>query len=105
MMVQIPEGWAEHPVYRGGEQVGFFCVRGNEIHCYRLESAQGRWLTRQDLERLTTPIFKEYGHLITKVRKANMAGHRFVTRLGFKPTADDGTNIHYRAERLNHARL
>lgn len=105
MMVPIPEGWSEHPVYRGGEQVGFFCVLLNEIHCYRLESAKGHWLTRQDLERLTTPLFIQYGHIVTKVRKANTAGHRFVTRLGFVATTDEGDNIHYRAERLNHARL
>ena len=104
-MLPIPDGWAEHPVMRGGKQVGFFCVQANEIHCFRLDSAKGHWLTRQDLEQLTAPIFKEYGHLITKVRKANTTGHRFVTRLGFAPTADDGINIHYRAERLHHARL
>jgi hypothetical protein len=104
-MMAAPAGWAEHPVYRHGEQVGFFCVQGNEIHCYRLDSAQGRWLTRQDLERLTAPIFRQHGHLITKVRKANLAGHRFVMRLGFAATGDDGTNIYYRTERLRHARL
>lgn len=89
---------------RDGEQVGFFCVQGSEIHCYRLESSKGRWLTRQDLERLTAPLFRQFGHITTRVRKANMAGHRFVTRLGFVATADDDTNIHYRAERLHHAR-
>ena len=104
-MLPIPDGWTEHPVYRDGQQVGFFCVLGNEIHCYRLESSKGCWLTRQDLERLTAPIFEQYGHLITKVRQSNAAGHRFVSRLGFEATADDDTNIYYRAERLHHARL
>ena len=103
-MMQIPEGWTEHPIYRDGCQVGFFCVQGNEIHCYRLESAKGRWITRQDLERLTVPLFKQYGCIITKVRKANTIGHRFVTRLGFAATASDDLNIYYRAERLHHAR-
>ena len=101
----IPDGWTEHPIYRSGQQVAFFCVKDNEIHCYRLESARGNWLTRQDLERLTAPIFTQSGHLLTKVRKANPVGHRFVPRLGFHATHDDDTNIHYRAERLNHARL
>ena len=104
-MLPIPNGWTEHPVLREGQQVGFFCVMGNEIHCYRVESFNGRWLTRQDIERLTAPLIQQYGHVTTKVRKANSAGHRFVTRLGFKAMADDGTNIHYKAERLHHARL
>jgi hypothetical protein len=104
-MMPIPDGWTGHPVMRGGEQVGWFCVQGNEIHCYRLDSAQGHWLTRQDLERLTAPIFKEHGHLVTKVRKSNAAGQRFVTRLGFAATGSDDHNIHYRTERLRHARL
>ncbi|MBI2725397.1 MAG: hypothetical protein HYX42_04020 [Polaromonas sp.] len=90
---------------RSGQKVAFFMVKGNEIHCMRGESHKGRWLTRQDLERLTAPIFREYGHLTTKVSSHNSAGQRFVRRLGFYALSDDGTNIYFRAERLNHARL
>lgn len=104
-MLPIPYGWVEHPVIRNGEQVGFFCTQGNEIHCYRLESAKGRWLTRQDLERLTAPLFEQYGHIVTKVRKTNAAGQIFVTRLGFYATGEDDNIIYYKAERLTHARL
>jgi len=102
--MRAPDGWTEHPVYRQGQRVGFFCVQGNEIHCHRLDSAQGHWLTRQDLERLTAPLFAQFGHLTTKVRQGNAAGHRFVTRLGFHATGSDNDNIYYRAERLHHAR-
>lgn len=103
-MLPIPDGWDETPVIRSGKQVGFFCTLNNEIHCYRLESAKGSWITRQDLERLTAPLFKQYGYITTKVRKSNAQGHKFVTRLGFEATADDGTNIYYTAKRLKHAR-
>ncbi|MDB5887017.1 MAG: hypothetical protein JWR74_3188 [Polaromonas sp.] len=104
-MMPTPEGWTGHPVFRRGQQVGTFFVQDNEIHCYRLDNAAGAWLTRQDLERLTAPIFARFGHLVTKVRKSNAAGQRFVTRLGFAATGSDDHNIHYRTERLRHARL
>lgn len=101
----LADGWVEHPIYRSGQKVAFLLVKDNEIHCYRLDAVKGRWLPRKDLDRLTTSIFEQYGHLVTQVRKANATGHQFVTRLGFYPTSDDGENIHYRAERLKHARL
>lgn len=101
----FPPGWATHPVYRAGELAGFFCTLGNEIHCHRMQSFRGRWLTRQDLERLTRPLFEKYGHLTTKVRKANACGQKFVGRLGFVPSGEDETTIHYTAERLHHARI
>jgi hypothetical protein len=103
--VRLPDGWIEHPIYRSGQKVAFFLVKENEIHCLRLNDVKGKWLTHQALKQLTRPIFKQYGHLITKVRQDNHTGHRFVTRLGFAETSRDETNIYYRAERLNHARL
>lgn len=102
--MKLPDGWAEYPIHRGEQKVGFFFVKNNEIHCFRLDSAKGNWLTRQDLERLTAPIFRQYGHLTTKVKKTNFQGQRFVTRLGFYVASEDDDTINYRAERLNHAR-
>jgi hypothetical protein len=101
----FPDGWDFFPVYRHGELAGFFCTRENEIHCYRLSNYAGRWFTRQDLERLTKPLFDKYGEIITKVRDANDTGHEFVERLGFVPYDTDSECILYRAERIKHARL
>jgi len=102
--MRLPDGWREVPVYHGDKQVGLFFVKANEIHCCRLASVTGRWLTRQVLEQLTAPIFEQYGHLLTSVGKTNTTGQRFVTRLGFDATHADDTNIYYKAERLKHAR-
>jgi hypothetical protein len=100
----FPDGWDFIPVYRKGQLAGFFCTQGAEIHCFRIESFKGSWLTHQDIERLTLPIFAEFGCLLTKVRTENLQGHSFVARLGFFPVGIDETSIHYKAERLNHAR-
>ena len=98
------DGWSFTQINRAGKLAGFFCVKGTEIHCYRLDDFAGRWITRQDLERLTKPIFNEYGEITTKVRTDNLQGHSFVKRLGFTATHDDGSNIHYQCKRLKHAR-
>lgn len=101
----LPDGWTVVDVVRAGEVVGFFCTKGNEIHCWREESHAGHWLTRQDIERLTEPLFRQYGHITTKVRANNATGQVFVTRLGFTETHRDDLLIHYQCERLRHARL
>ena len=103
-VAEFPDGWDFTPVYRKGRLAGFFCTQAAEIHCFRLESFRGSWLTRQDIERLTIPLFAEFGCVLTKVRTENLQGHSFVKRLGFLPVGEDLASIHYKAERLNHAR-
>jgi len=101
----FPDGWEFYPIYRHGELAAFICYQGNEIHCFRVESVNGMWLTHQTLERYVQPLIDKYGFVTTRVRDHNKTGQRFVTRLGFvQQFAQDGC-IHYKAERLNHARL
>lgn len=101
----LPDGWEVVEIMRSGELAGLFCTKENEIHCHRIESFAGRWLTRQDIERLIQPLFVRFGFLKTKVRKQNMIGHEFVQRLGFKPVSDDGLCVFYESRKINHARL
>ncbi len=102
--VRLSDDWQIVPVYRE-ELAGFFITKGPEIHAWRLPEYGGRWLTHQDIERLTRPLFHLYGHVTTSVRVENLGGHRFVRRLGFKPTGQDERLVYYKAERLKHARL
>lgn len=97
----IPDGWDFVPV----RDVGFFTVKGSEIHCWRRPEASGRWLTRQDVERITRPLIARFGRVTTKVRKGNTAGHAFVHRLGFSKIGEADGCITYTAERMKHARL
>lgn len=99
--LSIPNEWTVVPV----KNFGMFLVKDNEIHAYRLDEAAGKWLTRQTLENLTKPLFKQYGKITTRVRKHNLCGHRFVQRLGFHEVGEQDGNTLYEAERLKHARL
>lgn len=101
----VPPDWAIVTVRRDGQLAGFFCLKDNEIHCHRAEDFTGRWLTRQDLERLTAPLFKRHGFIKTKVRNNNETGHAFVSRLGFTESRKDGQFTYYETKRLKHARL
>lgn len=99
--LNIPDGWTVVPV----KNFGMFIVKGPEIHAYRLDEVSGKWLTRQTLENLTRPLFRQYGKITTRVRKHNLCGHRFVQRLGFHAVGEQDETILYEAERLKHARL
>lgn len=101
----FPAGWTFTEVKRHGAMVGFFCVKDNEIHAFRLPSHAGRWLTRQDIEAITRPLIETYGHVKTMVRSENSQGQRFVERLGFVRTHEANDLIYYQTERLRHARL
>lgn len=103
--VLLSDEWSVVPVYRDEALAGFFITKGPEIHAWRMHDFQGRWLTHQDIERLTRPLFHLYGHVTTSVRVENLTGHRFVKRLGFKPMKQDERLVYYKAERLKHARL
>jgi len=104
-MRNFPEGWSFEEIRRNGQLAGWVSIKGAEVHCFRVDDFAGKWLTRQDVARILGPVMKKYGHVLTKVRRQNLCGHEFVKRLGFVPATDDGAHIHYRAERLKHARL
>lgn len=101
----VGDGWTFTAVNRGGELAGFVMQRGAEVHAYRLPSFNGRWFTRQDVERVLLPILKTHGEVTTKVRADNTTGRKFVTRLGFVKVGDSSDVHIFRATRFNHARL
>lgn len=100
----FPDGWEFIEITRAGQLSGFVMVQGCEIHAYRLPEFAGRWFFKADLNRVRDALIKTHGHASTKVRIENATGHRFVKRIGFKETHTDETVVHYRLERLNHAK-
>ena len=102
--LDIPDDWTVSYIRRHGEIVGATLVKGSELHCHRIK-ASGMWITRQDIERTIQPIIEKHGYCTTKVRQSNTIGHAFVRRLGFVVTHSDSDCIHYKCERLKHARL
>ena len=103
--MKFTPGWFFHEIKRHESLAGFVMQQGNEVHVFRLSEFDGRWFTRQDVERVMAPILSQYGEVVTKVRKTNQTGRAFCERIGFKPVAEDDHVIHYKAERFNHARL
>lgn len=101
----VPDGWGFIEIHRGGMLSAFVLIKGNEIHVHRLSAFKGRWLTRQDVERICLPLIAEYGEIRTTVLSKNDVGHAFVQRLGFTRTHESRGVVHYRTERLKHARL
>ncbi len=91
----IPAGWSFYAIHRNSSLAGFFCVQANEIHCWRHPDFQGRWLCRGDMLALLEPLFKQYGFVVTRVRKVNQIGQRFVTRWGGRLVGQDDVCFHY----------
>jgi hypothetical protein len=101
----VPDGWKFIEIHRGGTLAAFVLVKGAEIHVSRLPEFKGRWLTRQDVERICLPIIKQFGHVKTAVMASNSAGQAFVQRLGFNRQHESNGIVHYRTEKVKHARL
>lgn len=101
----IEPGWTFATIERGGELAAFVMHKGSEVHVHTVAGFAGRWLTRQDVERVLLPILKTYGEVTTKVSADNLTGQRFVERLGFVRVGE-APGVHlFRATRFNHARL
>ncbi len=101
----FPDGWDFVEIHRSGKLAAFVMVKGSEIHVHRLPEHAGTWLTRQDVERICLPLIEKFGAVTTTVMSKNNRGHYFVGRLGFTKTHEENGLVHYRTERLNHARL
>lgn len=97
--------WEFYGILRQTVLAGIVLIKNSEIHCWRNSSFNGRWLTRQDIQHILNHIKDEYGTVTTSVMKSNEVGHRFVQRLGFKPSKEDDKVRYYEMERLNHERL
>lgn len=102
---EVSPGWVFHEIKRGGVLAGFVMQLGAELHVFRLPEFRGRWLMREEIERILGDTVAAYGKATTKTTKQNTTGQRFIQRLGFTQVADDGQVIHYECERPQHARL
>jgi hypothetical protein len=102
---RVTPGWVFHEIKRGGVLAGFVMQLGAELHVFRLPGFAGRWLMREEIDRILTATIAEHGKATTKTTKQNTTGQKFIQRLGFRQTADDGQILYYECERPRHARL
>jgi len=82
-------------IVTGGEAIGAFFTKGPEVHVAVVPRHHRRWLTRSLLREGLQPIIRKYGYATCSVMADNDRGDRFVRRLGFVPTRDDGRMTHY----------
>ena len=97
-------GWEFIDIKRNGELSGFVMKQGNELHVFRVPKYSGRWFYRNDLENIFNPVLREFGEVVTKVRKSNEGGMKFCKRIGFEVVGSDENVINMRLTRIQHAR-
>ena len=100
----FPSGWEFIEIKRHSVLSGFVMLQGNEIHAHRLPEFKGRWGYIGDIKKVIEPLIDQYGYVKTKVMANNATGQKFVQRLGFKEIERDAQVVHYRLERLTHAK-
>jgi hypothetical protein len=84
--------WEEVPLIRGGELRGRALVRGTEIH---FEVIKGPAIFKQTARDFLAPLFDRLGFLTTRAELGDKVSDRFITRMGFERTWDDGKYQHY----------
>lgn len=99
LLAPIPPGWDVFAVVDGDEVVGGVMVKGPEAHIGMSRTGHIRAVFRAVIgEQL-----KRYGYATTSVRKENKAGQRFVQRIGYVQSGEDGRLIHYVLKELRYA--
>lgn len=91
MDAPIPEGWEVLAVIDAGAVVGAVLVNGPEAHI----GINGSRNIRHVLRSVIGAQLERYGYATTSVRKCNEAGHRFVSRIGYVKTHEQGGIVHY----------
>lgn len=94
VLESLRDGWTIHPLTINGIEVAAACVSGSEIHFAVSPEWRGRLITRQRTREFLAPLFEAHGFLTT--RSVSGSGQRrFLERLGFALTWNDGINDHY----------
>jgi len=88
-------GWTEVPFTIAGEKVGSLALKGVEVHFSLGEGYRPKGSSRGAIRKLIAPLLEKRGYLTTRVLKERTAQQRFIERLGFKKTGDDGTMLYY----------
>lgn len=83
------QGWDEVPL-PGGGLTGL--LRGYELHVVLHREGV---ITRRTLREYLGPLLERLGMLTTRVPAEDAAGRRFVERLGFEFTGEEGGMRHY----------
>lgn len=87
-------GWTIHPLAINGIEVAAACMSGSEIHFAAAPEWRHRVIARHRTRNFLAPLFAIHGFLTTR-SAPNNPHHRFLERMGFALTWNDGVYDHY----------
>lgn len=94
------EPWDAYPLYKNEILQGCIISLEAEVHACILPEHRGKWATKARVNKILSPVLKEYGYVITKVPHRKSWGHKFVQKLGFEEVGKDELTTIYRLEKL-----
>ena len=86
--------WSMHPYMDGDEIRAIAAMSGSEIHFAVAPQWRHKIITRQRTRAFLAPLFDVNGFLTTRA-EPDEKHHRFLSRLGFERTWNDGRFDHY----------
>jgi hypothetical protein len=95
------KGWELEPVVIGGDLAFIVISKGPEFHYHSLGTGHG--IPLQFARELTNRLIARHGYAETSTPKDDVRQQRFNRRFGFVAVGDDGFDIRFRIERVNHA--
>lgn len=90
----LRNGWTIHPLTINGIEVAAACMSGSEIHFAIAPEWRHRVIARLRAREFLAPLFDVHGFLTTRA-EPNKPHHRFLGRMGFMRTWNDGIHDHY----------
>lgn len=86
--------WEFHAYERGGEVQAIAALDGTEIHFAIAPDWRHKVIARRRTQEFLAPLMERRGFLTTRAEPIE-TNHRFLSRLGFEKTWNDGQFDHY----------
>lgn len=86
--------WTIHPLKINSIEVAAACMSGSEIHFAIAPEWRHRVIAKLRTQEFLRPLFEIHGFLTTRAIP-NAKHDRFLTRMGFMRTWNDGIHDHY----------
>ena len=88
------QGWDVVPGYINGQHAATAVIKGSEVHFGLVPGFRHR-ITRGRVRGFLQPLLDRHGFLTTRILLSSQDKRRFVERVGFMPTWNDGKFQYY----------
>ncbi len=86
--------WEVVPGYIDGQHAATAVIKGSEVHFGLVPEFRHR-ITRRRVREFLEPLLERHGFLTTRILLLSQDKRRFVERVGFMPTWNDGKFQYY----------